>query len=586
MSLEFRPSAALAAADAPTFVSMLLMGLAMALIALSGTLSAQSLEDSRLTVQGSGQVEVYINGHYLGKSAGASRLSIRARYLAVGDNVIALRAARGDQASAAVSAELSGTFGRLGTTTLWRAQAVADDLGWIQPGYDDSAWPTARETGALLPAGFPMGGPARSVWSASDSDARIALRAHVWLPAAQVRFPSGLGRATTGGADGEVVVVHTREELASALCGSFQGSQCTDTTPRIIEMQGTIDYTGTEGTLARPGCDYSQCPAPMVNERLVLINSNDTHCNGKPTFDVSYDAAGAKPLSVGSNKTLVGIGNDAVLRGKGLFIGRGASNVIVRNLTIERINQGIIFAGDAITIDNADRVWIDHNRFSRIGRQMIVSGYGPATNVTISWNDFDGTNEISHRCDGRHYWNLLLLGDGDRITLANNWIRHFSGRAPHAGAGGSHVSLLHIAGNYFDDGTWHALDIHAPARALAEGNVFRSVSVPILDSAGAGNVWADRESPTLAHQANCLQYLGRECVGNQLSEQPVGWTDHFRNDLVVLGDFSAQTPALSREAPEPVGMPVRMIPFLAGAGHLEDAQLHTGDAIFADGFED
>ncbi len=564
------------------------IGFAWIVLALCAALQpalAQSLQHYRLAVQGSGQVEVYVNGHYIGRSAEASRLELHARYLQAGENVIALRASKGVGSAPFVMAELGGDIGRLGSSALWRVQSTPAGLDWTQPGFEASGWPQASVVGVAVPAGFPADGPALGVWSAAAGDATVALRARIWLPAGSARLPTGFARNTTGGAGGEVVTVDTREGLAAALCSSVQGNTCTDHTPRIIKVAGTIDFTGSEGSATRPGCDYSSCPAPLANERLVMLNPQDTHCDGRPVFDVTYDAAGNNPLRVGSNKTLLGVGNDAVLRGKGLRIGNGADNVIIRNLTFERINSGIIFVGDAISISDASRVWIDHNRFNRIGRQFIVTGYGAAKDITISWNDFDGRNEISHYCNGRHYWNLLLLGNGDAISLYNNWIRHFAGRAPDAGAGGDQLSLLHIAGNLFEDGYWHALDIGRPVRALVEGNTFHTVSVPILNGGDPGFVWADKEPPSGGHQSLCGQWLGRTCVGNPLLEQAQGWQDNFRSDLIVLGDFSGHSDALDRPSPEPAQAAALMVPFLAGPGHLGNGQIVLDDVVFNNGFE-
>src|SRR5438128_6851798 len=126
-----------------------------------------------------------------------------------------------------------------------------------------------------------------------------------------------------------------------------------------------------------------QCPAPMKTEYIEDILG---YCDGKPTFAFTYDKAGTKPLVVGSNKTIVGAGVDATIKGKGLSVGGGAQNVVIRNLTISDINPQIVWGGDAIHIDDADGVWIDHVRIARIARQMLVTGKGKATNVTFSWN--------------------------------------------------------------------------------------------------------------------------------------------------------------------------------------------------------
>ncbi len=569
----------------PRVLASALCALLLAAVAVDAVAQVPAFDQSRVIVQGTGEVEVFVNGRYIGRSAEGSRLNVQARHLQAGENVLALRATTGGAATPTLLAELAGRFGRLGTSSRWRVQPVdATDqaLDWAQPGYDDSGWIHAAENGDLPPTGFPADGPARQVWSNPPAGGKLRLRAALWLPAADVRAPQGMAAEVTGGYGGEVVVVSSREALAHELCRQRSGNTCTDDAPRIVKVQGLIDFTGSEGTEVRSGCVYRDCPAPYANERLISNDPNG-HCSGRPIIDITIDSAGNRPLLVGSNKTLVGLGNDAVVRGKGLSIRNGMSNIVVRNLSFEKINQGIIFAGDAISIDNASRIWIDHNRFNRIGRQMIVTGYGRAEDVTISWNDFDGTNENGSRCDGRHYWNLMFLGDHDRITLSNNWLRKFSGRAPKIGDG-ANVSLLHLAGNYFEDGGWHALDPAAPARVLVEGNVFQDIPNPIMP--GAGNVWASRYPPQASHQQHCRERLGRDCVGNQVQGSQPDWAN-FRNDLVVLGDFEALLPPNRHPQPEAVEGVSRMVPFLAGPGHLGADQLvWRNPEVFVNSFED
>ena len=45
------------------------------------------------------------------------------------------------------------------------------------------------------------------------------------------------------------------------------------------------------------------------------------------------------------------------------------SNILVRNLSIADINGAVIWGGEAITIDNASGIWLDHNCIARIGRR-------------------------------------------------------------------------------------------------------------------------------------------------------------------------------------------------------------------------
>lgn len=374
--------------------------------------------------------------------------------------------------------------------------------------------------------------------------------------------PQGFGAGTTGGAGGEVVRVTTRAQLEHELCRTHgPGGACADTTPRIIELATTIDYTGTEGQRSGAGCyPYKMCNAPDKSESLVLLGASDTHCNGKPITQIAYDAAGKNPLAVGSNKTLIGIGTAGVLKGKGLRLHQ-AKNVIIRNLTISDINEGIVFAGDAISLDDADHVWIDHNRFQRIGRQMIVDGFGPATNVTISWNDFDGNSVYSSGCNGKHYWNVLLDAARQTVTLSNNWLHAFAGRAPRIVGD---AAFLHLVNNLFEDGSWHALDADQPANVLMEGNVFENVDTPITRTTTA-HVFGPLGQPDAAAQAQCEAVLERVCAGNLAKPAPA--FNGFRQDPVVMQTAKSIDPSRI-VAPHPASEVPEVVKANAGPGHL------------------
>lgn len=355
--------------------------------------------------------------------------------------------------------------------------------------------------------------------------------------------PEGFGAGTTGGAGGEVVTVTTVNQLKYQLCRTLSASgSCSDNTPRIIQLGAVIDFTGTEGAGSKLGCyDGNMCVAPYMSEKLALLNSNDTHCSGQPLIQVSFDNAGKNPLLIGSNKTLIGIGANAGIKGKGLRIDN-VNNVIVRNLTISDINPGVVFVGDGIWVSYADHVWIDHNRFHNIGRQMIASGFGAATNVTISWNNFDGNTNYSHFCDGKHYWGLLLGGNPQTITISNNWFQEISGRAPHVD---SPSSVIHLVNNYYHNaqptqsgGFFHALDAgSATVNVLVEGNYFANIETPITNNTVTGNVFGSLGGPTTSTQAQCTRTLGRSCRGNMAQPAPV--INHFVQDSSVMSAFKS-----------------------------------------------
>lgn len=386
--------------------------------------------------------------------------------------------------------------------------------------------------------------------------------------AQQLEAPDGFGAGTTGGRGGEVVQVSSAKDLSYQLCRSYRGGICNDNEPRIIEVVGTVDFTGTEGRAKGEGCQPgNNCQPPYKTESLLLLNANDTHCDGKPKAMISFDKAGKNPLQVGSNKTVIGAGANATIRGKGFGL-NGVKNVIIRNLTISDINQGVVFAGDAIAIAEADQVWIDHNRFHNIGRQMIAGGFGATTNITISWNDFDGSNVYSPYCNGQHYWNLLFLGSPQTITIADNHFHEVSGRAPHVD--GSRV-LVHLVNNYFhnlklqqSNGFFHALDASAPVKVLVEGNYFDKIESPITKT-GAGHVFGalGRVSDTM--QNECVNGLGRKCAGNIAVATPA--MNQLLQDQSVVQSFNA-VPQQSILHPFNASEVPALITAKSGPGHL------------------
>jgi pectin lyase len=260
------------------------------------------------------------------------------------------------------------------------------------------------------------------------------------------------------------------------------------------------------------------------------------------------------------------VGSSATIKGKGLRL-EGVSNVIVRNITLAEINAQLVWGGDALDMNGADRVWIDHNRFWRIGRQMIVTHFAGARNVTFSWNDFDGTTPYSSNCNNTHYWVMLILGADTRVTLTNNWVHDFAGRSPHAGGNGAKVAM-HLANNYFQRGTGHAADPGTTdVKLLFEGNYYKDVVEPIkLDGMPPGYVFAPIAPISSATLTACQTKLGRACVINQANPMPAS-NGGFQLDSQVLDTFS-QVPRGALLLPYPVDKVPSVVPHLAGPGHI------------------
>ncbi|KAG6580204.1 pectin lyase F [Phytophthora cinnamomi] len=299
-----------------------------------------------------------------------------------------------------------------------------------------------------------------------------------------------------------------------------------DAEPRVIVLDQEFKFVNTEGSTTEGGCrptNNQQCLAKnngFKGQDAILMDGDNNMkqtggCDsGGISVDVTYDNAAKEPLTVASDKTLVGEGTKGVLNGKGLLI--TGSNVIVQNIHITNLNPHLVWGGDAITIrgegDVAPKgIWIDHVKVSSIGRQMVVINFSGATGVTISNSDFDGNTKFSASCDGHHYWGFLILGKKTELSLIGNYIHHTSGRSPKIGGHNGETSVVHAANNYFFENSGHAFDVATGGYVLAEGNYFASVKSPNLDDP-RGNFLV----PTAA--GDCKATIGRDCVLNVLTD--------------------------------------------------------------------
>jgi pectin lyase len=213
----------------------------------------------------------------------------------------------------------------------------------------------------------------------------------------------GFAKGVTGGGSVTPVVPRSNAELVSYL---------SDSSPRVIHLQQTFDFTGSEGSATETGC----APWGTGSSCQTAINQNNW-CNSQypnsPKVTVTYDKAGTRGINVGSNKSIIGIGSSGVIKGKGLRMVSGVKNIIIQNVHITNLNPKYVWGGDAITIDGADMVWIDHVTTSLIGRQHIVFGNNASNRVTISNSKIDGTTSWSTGCDGYAYWGLYFTGSND-----------------------------------------------------------------------------------------------------------------------------------------------------------------------------
>lgn len=156
----------------------------------------------------------------------------------------------------------------------------------------------------------------------------------------------GFASGTTGGAAGSTVTPTTTDELVSYL----ESDEAL-----TIVLNQEFDFTGTEGTTTETGC----APWGTASACQLAINANDW-CGDNPAVEVTYDNAGTTAINVGSDKSIIGVGDAGVIRGKGLRFVSDVSNVIIQNIHITELNPQYVWGGDAITLDGCSNIWIDH----------------------------------------------------------------------------------------------------------------------------------------------------------------------------------------------------------------------------------
>ncbi|MDN3295192.1 pectate lyase [Streptomyces ficellus] len=167
---------------------------------------------------------------------------------------------------------------------------------------------------------------------------------------------------------------------------------------------------------------------------------------------------------VASNKSVIGVGTSGRITGSGLNISK-VNNVIIQNLTFTGSND------DAINVEYATKVWIDHNDISG-AYDGGVDIKRASTGITVSWNR-------SH-----HQNKNMLLGHSDdnasedtgklKVTYDHNWFDGTTQRNPRVRFG----NPVHVLNNYFSNVGDYGVASTEKAGVLVEGNYFENTEDP------------------------------------------------------------------------------------------------------------
>lgn len=317
--------------------------------------------------------------------------------------------------------------------------------------------------------------------------------------------------AVTGGSEAKPendFTVSTRKELFDAVAKA--GKE-----PKIIRIRGTINLSTDDSGRELTEKDYAVAPYNFQEYLKVyapIAWNTKLEKNGRPNRKLIGPQEEAREASVknqraqitlklGSNTTLVGIGNDArIVRGN-LWIGPEVENVIIRNIAFEdafdyfpgwdpgdsfKIDksypgcQDNYVDGDTgpqkcpggrwnseydnISINGGKRVWVDHCSFSdgtRTDKLFPPVFPFPHNEVTQKVQHHDGMIDVTNGADFvtisnnvfRDHDKAFLIGGSDsskldtgklNVTIRNNYFENVGQRMPRVRFG-----KVHVYNNYF-----------------------------------------------------------------------------------------------------------------------------------------
>ncbi|WP_157906898.1 MULTISPECIES: hypothetical protein [Sorangium] len=410
-----------------------------------------ALEGPGLAITGRDTFRVYVNGDLIAASESARAPIFVPLSLLPGENVIAVsvHAAAGTPAALVHLDELERSHG---SGSDWKL-STAPEGDWTAPGYDDSGWTAARELGSAgdLPgcdpeAAFPASTEARWIGPAPGTRGPIALRKVIRVEAI------GFGEGTTGGAGATPVLVSSWTELES-LARS-------DEPAVILLAEGLYDFRRTGSEVQ----DIEVCPSTCSEEpekTFYEVLTGDATCE-RPLVGATRNH---RVLQFGSNKTLVGLGRGAALPGMNMDLNQ-SENVIIRNLALYDLNSNVHEAGDAFTLTQASRVWIDHTTVQRIS-DAFADVHAGTSGVTFSYGHFDGSNEAE--CGGRERW-ACTITDAE-VTIHHCRFDEVRTRAPLAT--GSRARA-HLFNNVFSNISDWAVGAACAGQVLLEASVFEN----------------------------------------------------------------------------------------------------------------
>lgn len=132
----------------------------------------------------------------------------------------------------------------------------------------------------------------------------------------------GFAKGVTGGGSATAVYPTTNAQLIEYLG---------DDEARVIVLNKEFNFINYEGTVTATGCKPDSDSCGSSGQEAIDANSwCENYQPDAPKVSVTYDKAAIIGITVASDKTIIGVGSSGGIKGKGLRMANGVSNVIIQ----------------------------------------------------------------------------------------------------------------------------------------------------------------------------------------------------------------------------------------------------------------
>ncbi|ONI84591.1 hypothetical protein ALI22I_29005 [Saccharothrix sp. ALI-22-I] len=277
---------------------------------------------------------------------------------------------------------------------------------------------------------------------------------------------------------------------------------------------------GIVGWATQAGGTTGGAGGPTVTVSSFADFRTQAQASGARTILINGMLSGSGTVEISANKTIRGVGANSGISGTTLNIeDMSPANVIIQNLNIRGVP-----GSDAIQIESATHVWIDHNTMS--------------STIEDNPDFYDGMLDITHAADYvtvswnviRNHWKTSLVGHSDgnggedrghlRVTYHHNWFDRTFERSPRVRFG----ETVHVFNNYYsnvnNNSSSYAIASLMDAGLLVEGNVFENVQQACWSASG----YADSDPGRLVARNNSLTNSGPCETNGTVAAVPYGYT--------------------------------------------------------------